>query len=87
MVDIAGIGTSIANFGIGLLAGLGDVIVFLLPTFSLGNVLDGLDPQLLRAVNYYVPVTLMLNTAQAWIIAIIMWYLYQIILRWAKAIR
>ena len=78
---------TVVNGAIELLALLGDAIVFLLPTFSFGNVLDGLDPQLLRAVNYYVPVTLMLDTAQAWIIAILMWYLYQIVLRWVKAIR
>jgi len=66
---------------------LGDMLVFLLPTWSLVSLLGGIDTQLLRAINYYIPINTMLGIANSWVLAVAMWYLYMILLRWVKAIQ
>ncbi|MBE6890187.1 MAG: hypothetical protein E7485_09265 [Ruminococcaceae bacterium] len=43
--------------------------------------------QLLGYVNYFVPFQAMVNIALAWTAAIGIYYIYQSLLRWARAIR
>lgn len=44
------------------------------------------DTQALHVLNWFIPVGQILNVLSAWLIAIGLFYLYSIILRWIKAI-
>lgn len=37
-------------------------------------------------INYFIPITQMLAVTRAWLVAVGLYYLYQIVLRWIKAI-
>lgn len=40
----------------------------------------------LKYINYFVPIDFMLSTLAAWGSAIAVYYIYQVVLRWIKAI-
>lgn len=42
--------------------------------------------QYLPAINYFVPISYMLSLLSAWTSAILIYYGYQCIMRWAKAV-
>lgn len=42
---------------------------------------------ILPYINYFVPLDFMLSTLTAWGVCIVVYYAYQIALRWAKAIQ
>lgn len=42
--------------------------------------------QYLGYINYFVPLDFMVNTLSAWGAAVLIYYTYHVILRWAKAI-
>jgi len=41
---------------------------------------------LLPYINWFIPFDFMVSTLEAWLIAIAVYYIYSVILRWAKAI-
>ena len=42
--------------------------------------------QWLRWLNWFIPINLFIGIFQAWLSAIAIYYVYQMVLRWAKAI-
>ena len=78
---------TIINAIIDFACGLADVIMFLLPMSPFSALELAFDNQLLRHINYFLPVGEALNILTAWGIAILGWYLYSLILRWVKAVR
>jgi len=40
----------------------------------------------LGAVNYFIPISFMIATMQTWLVAIGIFYVWQMLLRWVKAI-
>lgn len=69
------------------LAQLGGVIVDVLPKSPFVYV--EMSPEVsnvLGYVNYFVPVSACVAIAEAWLVAIGGWYMYQIVLRWVKAV-
>ena len=40
----------------------------------------------LQALNWIVPIDFMISTMSAWLVAIVVYYVYSVILRWVKAI-
>ena len=64
-----------------------DFIVLLLPKSPFQAYINmGIDLQYMRWMNWLVPVGQMVAIVQAWTVAIALYYLYQTLLRWAKAI-
>jgi hypothetical protein len=79
---------SIVNFLIEAAAKVGEGFVWLLPTFSVGNIVTDLIPRdILRIVSYVIPVSQIIDIGTMWLTAVGLWYLYQIILRWVRAIQ
>lgn len=72
------------------ISGCGDVlagIIALLPKSPFTAYTDvSLGSQLLSFINWIVPVGTMISILEAWVTAIAVWYIIQIILRWVKAI-
>ena len=63
-------------------------IMFLLPDSPFANVeIPDEVKQILGYVNYFVPIGAMLAIGTVWLSSIGIYYLYQTILRWAKAIK
>lgn len=63
-------------------------VIGLLPTSPFQAYLSvSIDSQYLRWLNWLVPVGQMIAVLQMWLVAIGLWYVYQVILRWAKAIQ
>lgn len=65
-----------------------NAILFILPDSPFADI--EIDPSVVKIfgyVNYFVPVKAMLVIAGSWLTAIGIYYLYQTILRWAKAIK
>ncbi|MDR0325038.1 MAG: hypothetical protein LBI19_02945 [Oscillospiraceae bacterium] len=84
---IAGWLQGAVNGLIDIAAGLADAIFWLLPTSPFAALELAFDSTLLGHINYFLPVREALNILAAWGFAIAAWYLYQLILRWVKAIR
>lgn len=70
-----------------ILAKLGEGIVWLLPTSPFTGLQNTFGAELLGYINYYIPIREMLDVASGWLTAIALWYLYSILLRWAKAVQ
>lgn len=63
-------------------------VLFLLPDSPFANIeIPEEVTQILGYVNYFVPIGAMLAIAAAWLSAIVIYYLVQTILRWAKTIK
>jgi hypothetical protein len=77
----------IANWLVDAFSKLADGVVWLLPPSPFAALELAFDGEILRYVNYFVPVKEALDILVAWGTTIAGWYLYQIIMRWAKAIR
>lgn len=63
-------------------------ILLILPDSPFANI--EIPPEVVKIfgyVNYFVPIRAMLVIAGSWLTAIGIYYLYQTILRWAKAIK
>lgn len=76
---------SILNY---IIAGLGtalQAVILLLPESPFGLITSNL-PDIIFNVEWLFPVTEMLATLQAWVAAILVYYGYQVVLRWVKAI-
>ena len=37
-------------------------------------------------LNYFLPIDFMISTAEAWLAAVVVYYLYSAVLRWIKAV-
>ena len=70
----------------GLVKLLGIILSFLPPSPFSGIYELTIDSQLLSALAWIVPFPQILALLQAWIAAITIFYLYQIALRWIKAV-
>ena len=65
-----------------------NAILFLLPDSPFSDLEIPDEVRNIRGyVNYFVPIKAMLIIAGSWLTAIAIYYLYQTILRWAKAIK
>lgn len=64
-----------------------NAILFLLPTSPFSNIdLPPIFIDYLGYLNYYVPIDEILITMTAWLSCIMIYYAYQLVLRWAKAV-
>lgn len=76
------------NWICGLFDGIVNFVLLLLPDSPFATFEFPPEVQeILGYVNYFVPIQAMVNIALAWTGAIGVFYIYQAILRWAKAIR
>lgn len=82
-----------ANFFIGMINGLikalGAVLGFLfsvLPPSPFKLIDNSPIAQYLPSINWLIPINEMILVGEAWLAAIAAYYLYQIVLRWVKAI-
>lgn len=82
-MDISGIWDGIKS----LLQSILDAILIVLPTSPFRGYLEALeDLPYLKYLNWIFPIGDFIAIAQAWLVAIGLFYLYMIILRWIKAI-
>lgn len=64
-----------------------NAVLNLLPRSPFVSVLASLDKlPYLETVNYFVPIASFVAVGQAWLVAVGLFYLYSIILRWIRAI-
>lgn len=56
------------------------------PFLFLQNYSSSVPGQWLRWLNWFIPINSFVSIFEAWCAAILVYYVYQIILRWAKAI-
>lgn len=62
-------------------------VIHLLPTSPFTAFIDSLgDIPYLGWFNWFVPVGSMIAVGEAWLVAIGLFYLYSVVLRWVKAI-
>lgn len=62
-------------------------ILSLLPDSPFASVIDTIaDAEWLGYINYFIPIGTLFGIASTWGVAIGVFYVYQMILRWAKAI-
>jgi hypothetical protein len=79
--------TAIFNAILDGVAAIGDGLVWLLPTSPFTGLQNSLDSDILGYINYFIPIDQMLSVGAAWLLAIGVYYLFQVVLRWAKAIQ
>jgi hypothetical protein len=79
--------TAIFNGILDGVAAIGNGLVWLLPTSPFTGIQNQLDSDILGYINYFIPIDAMLSVGSAWLLAIGMYYVYMVVLRWAKAIR
>lgn len=69
------------------LSGLGDKIIGFLPKSPFYYIEANPEvKQVLRHLNWFIPIDTMLALTEAWLTAIAIYYVVQAILRWAKVI-
>ncbi|MEG1709605.1 MAG: hypothetical protein RR313_11795 [Anaerovoracaceae bacterium] len=62
-------------------------ILSMLPNSPFSSVIDTVaDAEWLGYINYFIPIGTLVGIATTWGVAIGVFYVYQMILRWAKAI-
>ena len=67
-------------------SGLGEVLFFL-PESPFSSFLDLMEKQeWLKWLNWFVPISTFISIGTAWLTAVGGYYVYQIILRWARAV-
>lgn len=65
-----------------------NAVLSLLPRSPFVSVLESMDKlPYLGYLNYFVPIGTFISIGQAWLVAIGIFYLYSIILRWIRAIQ
>lgn len=72
-----------------LIAGLGlilETIFSILPTSPFKLISNSPIAEYLPSLNFFIPVSEMIAITQVWLSAIGIYYVYQIVLRWIKAI-
>ena len=69
------------------LSGLGNKLIEILPKSPFYYFDANPDvKQVLRYLNWFIPIDTMLSITEGWLTAIALYYVYQAILRWAKII-
>jgi len=83
----------LAKFIIGLLnlliKALGEVLSFIfaiLPSSPFAFISNSPISSFLGTINYFIPVSEMILISESWLLCVGSFYLYQIVLRWVKAI-
>ena len=71
------------NWLIQQVGNLGQGIIDLLPTSPL-QWMNGIDHQLLKWINWLIPVGEMIVAAQVWLVCIGLWYVVRVALNWIK---
>lgn len=67
--------------------GLLDKVINVLPTSPFSAYLDKFAAMpYLRYVNYFIPISDFIAIGETWLVAVGLFYLYSIILRWIRAI-
>lgn len=61
-------------------------ITYLLPPSPFSLLENSPISEYIGYINYFVPIDFMVNTLTAWGAAVLVFYSYHVILRWAKAI-
>lgn len=74
------------NFIISSLGAILTLIVSLLPKSPFALIDNSPIAEYLPTINFFIPVSQIIAIGQAWLLAIGSYYLYQIVLRWIKAI-
>lgn len=72
-----------------LIKGLGSVVQFIfsiLPNSPFSTIVNSPISEWLGTLNFFVPVSEILAISQTWLTAVGVYYIYQIVLRWVKAI-
>lgn len=80
---------TIVSFLNSLIQGLADVLQFILALLppSPFALIDNTPVQpYLDSLNYFIPISEMIAIGEAWLAAITLFYGYQIVLRWIKAV-
>lgn len=85
--DLGGIVNGVIDKLTGFLQQILGVILMLLPGSPFSSFIDNLDTAgWIKALNWVVPVGTFVSIGSAWLVAIGIFYAYQVILRWAKAV-
>ena len=64
-----------------------DWVLKLLPTSPFAAYIDALENiPFLASLNYFLPISTFVAIGEAWLVAVGLFYLYSIILRWIRAI-
>lgn len=66
-----------------LLSALGSIISFL-PNSPFQAVNNANVDQFLGTLNWFLPISEIIAILQAWLVCVVVFYLYQVILRWVK---
>lgn len=67
--------------------GLLDKVISVLPTSPFSAYLDKFTSMpYLKYINYFIPISDFIAIGEAWLVAVGLFYLYSIILRWIRAI-
>lgn len=72
-----------------IIKALGSVLSFvlgILPNSPFQSISNSPISEFLGTLNFFVPVSEILSIGQAWLVCVGLFYLYQIVLRWVKAI-
>ena len=70
-----------------LLAKFGNMILTVLPKSPVQQFLGSFDDlPYLSYLNWFIPVSSIIIVLEAWLVAIAVFYLYSVILRWVRAI-
>lgn len=86
---LSGLGNFFINLGNHIIGGLGlivSAIMQLLPDSPFLFVMESPIGQYAQYINWILPVKECIATLELWLSAIIVYYAYQAVLRWAKAI-
>ncbi len=83
-------GNMLVNFAqwcIDAAANVGKTVVNLLPASPFTAYINiSLSNDYLKLLNWMIPVSEIISLLESWCVAIGLWYLYQIILRWVKVV-
>ena len=77
----------IVNTLIDIASAIADGLMWLLPISPFSTLELVFDNDLMGHINYFLPVQEAVNILVAWGVAIGIWYLYALVLRWVKAVR
>lgn len=70
-----------------ILAKFGNMIISVLPKSPVQQFLNSFnDLPYLQYLNWFIPISSIIVVLEAWLVAIAIFYLYSLILRWVKAI-
>lgn len=70
-----------------ILAKFGNMIISVLPKSPVQQFLNSFnDLPYLQYLNWFIPISSVIVVLEAWLVAIAIFYLYSLILRWVKAI-